>query len=198
MSTTGTFDIATALFGRTRRNVLALLYSRPEASFYLRQIVREAGGGVGAVQRELQHLTEAGILLRSARGREVHYQANRAGPVFEELRSLMLKTAGLADVLRGALAPLGPSIARALVYGSQAAGSATAQSDVDLLVVGAVEELALHRAIRGAEERLGRTVNYTLLTPSELKRRQRQRGGFIARILRGPTIGVLGDASAGR
>jgi predicted nucleotidyltransferase len=108
----------------------------------------------------------------------------------------MLKTAGLADELRGALAPLRAGIARALVYGSQAAGSGTAQSDVDLLVVGELDELSLHRAIRGAEERLSRTVNYTLLSPAELRRRQRQGGGFIARVLQGPVIEILGKADA--
>ncbi len=191
MSTRRTGDIGTALFGRTRRNILALVFSRPEETFYLRQVVREVRAGLGAVQRELRHLTKAGILVRTARGREVHYQANRETAVFPELRGLMLKTAGLADVLREALAPLAPSIERALIYGSQAAGTATAQSDVDLLVVGTVDELALHRAIRGAEDRLGRTVNYTLLTPAELRRRRRQRSGFVARVLRGPVIGVV-------
>ncbi len=180
------------MFGKTRRAVLGLLYARPDEAFYLRQITREVQAGQGAVQRELQRLVDAGLLTREARGREIHYRANRACPIFAEVHGLVLKTVGLADVLRAALVPFQGDITLAAVYGSQAAGTATAGSDVDLLVVGTVEELALHKAIAQAESRLARTVNYTLLTPREFTRRRRERGGFLTRIHKGPTIPLLG------
>jgi predicted nucleotidyltransferase len=170
-----------------------LLYGRPDEAFYLRQVTREVRTGQGAVQRELQRLADAGILTREARGREIYYRANRACPIFPELHGLVLKTAGLADVLRAALRPFRERITLACVYGSQAAGTATAASDVDLLVVGELDEISLHKAIGQAETRLGRTVNYTLLTPREFARRRRERGGFIARALAGPTIALLGS-----
>ncbi len=194
MSTRKPPDIALALFGKTRRSVLGLFFAAPDTAFYLRQVVREAGAGQGAVQRELQHLTQAGILVRTARGRQVYYQVNRASPVFAEMHGLMLKTAGLAEVLREALAPFGAKIRQAFIYGSQAAGTAAAGSDVDLHVVGEMDELALHRAIREAEARLGRAVNYNLLTPAEWERRKRARGGFIARVVQGPKIPVVGQS----
>jgi predicted nucleotidyltransferase len=196
MSTERPADLAAALFGKTRRNLLTLFYGAPDTAFYLREVAREAGGGLGSVQRELKHLTAVGLLVRTVRGRQVYYQANREHPVFTELQGLMRKTAGLADVLRAALAPLGGQIERAFVYGSQAAGSATRGSDVDLLVVGKLDELALHRVIREAEGRLGRTINYSLLTPTEFARRKRARGGFLARILAGPMIALVGKAHA--
>jgi predicted nucleotidyltransferase len=186
-------DLAGVLFGRTRRAVLALLYSRPEEAFYLRQVAREVRAGQGAVQRELQRLAQAGILSRDARGRQVHYQANRKCPIFPELHRLVVKTAGLADVLRAALMPLRDKIATAFIYGSQAAGTATQTSDVDLLVVGIVDEMALHKATVQAEGQLGRTVNYTLFSPREFVRRRRERGGFVARVLRGSKILLVGS-----
>jgi predicted nucleotidyltransferase len=185
--------LGSALFGKTRRCVLGLLYARPDEAFYLRQITREVQAGQGAVQRELQRLADAGILLREARARETYYRANRACPIFPELHGLALKTVGLADVLRAALHPLRSRIRLALVYGSQAAGTATAASDVDLLVVGSPEEVALHAAITQAEARLGRSVNYTLLSAREFAGRRRERGGFVTRILTGPTILLLGQ-----
>jgi len=185
-------DLAGTLFGRTRRAVLALLYARPDEAFYLRQAAREVQAGQGAVQRELQRLVQAGILSRDARGRQIHYQANRMCPIFPELHRLVVKTAGLADVLRTALMPLRDKMATAFIYGSQAAGTATQASDVDLLVVGTVDEIALHKATAQAEGQLGRTVNYTLLSPQEFARRRRERGGFVARVLRGPKISLLG------
>jgi predicted nucleotidyltransferase len=99
----------------------------------------------------------------------------------------------LADVLRTALLPFQTDITLAAVYGSQAAGTATSGSDVDLLVVSTVEVLALHKAVAEAETHLARTVNYTLLTPREFTRRRRERGGFVARILAGPLIPFLGS-----
>jgi predicted nucleotidyltransferase len=185
-------DLAGTLFGRTRRAVLALLYARPDEAFYLRQVAREVQAGQGAVQRELQRLVQAGILSRDARGRQIHYQANRMCPIFPELHRLVVKIAGLADVLRTALMPLGDKIITAFIYGSQAAGTATQASDVDLFVVGTVDEMALHKVVARAEGQLGRTVNYTLLSPQEFARRRRERGGFVARVLRGLKISLLG------
>jgi len=186
-------DLGSALFGKARRAVLGLLYARPDEAFYVRQITREVQAGQGAVQRELKRLVDAGLLTREARGREVHYRANRACPIFAEVHGLVLKTVGLADVLRGALRPVQKDITLAAVYGSQAAGTATTGSDVNLLVVGTVDELALHKAIGQAETRLARMVNYTLLSPREFVRRRRARGGFVARVLAGPIIAILGS-----
>jgi hypothetical protein len=87
------------LFGRTRRGVRARLLGRPDEAFYLRQIVRALRCGQGGVQRELQRLADAGIIVRTVRDRAAFYQANSACPVYGELRGLVLKTAGAAGLL---------------------------------------------------------------------------------------------------
>ena len=83
--------ISSALFGKTRRAVLALLYGHADESFYVRQIVRAVGVGLGAVQRELKRLSEAGLIERVGRGRQVYFQANRQCPVFAELHGLIVE-----------------------------------------------------------------------------------------------------------
>ena len=97
----GTIDatngLAEALFSKNRRMVLSLLLGHADEAFYLRQIVRASGGGVGAIQRELRQLVQCGILRRTARGKEVYFQVNFECPVFAELKSLLMKTAGLAE-----------------------------------------------------------------------------------------------------
>jgi predicted nucleotidyltransferase len=185
--------LSSALFGKVRRVVLALFFSRPDESFYLRQIARMTGVGQGAVQRELKRLTEAGIITRTGQGRRVDYRVNRNCPLFDELQSLVTKTAGLADVLRKALAPLVDQIEIAFVYGSQANGTAGPTSDVDLLIVGDVDEMDLHRAIAKVEEQLDRTVNYTLLDRREFQRRRSEKGGFLHRVLSGQMIFIVGN-----
>lgn len=109
-----------ALLGETRGTLLGVLYLQPEQTFHVRQLIRLVSRGQGAVQRELQRLTEAGLLLRTVQGRQVYYQANRHSALFPELQGLLLKTVGLADVLRSALAPLAAKVQVAFVYGSLA------------------------------------------------------------------------------
>jgi len=194
MSTMNHENLSSALFGKVRRAVLGLFFSRPEDSIYLRQVCRIIGAGQGAVQRELKRLTDAGVLTRVGRGRQMHYQANRNCPVFEELRDLMMKTAGMADVLRKALGSVVDKIDMAFVYGSQANGTVRAMSDIDLLIVGSAEDLALHRAITQAEELLARAINYIVLDPQEFERRRAEEGGFLERVLSREKIFIIGGS----
>ncbi len=91
-----------------------------------------------SLQRELHDLSEVGILKTHRQGRMVYYQANTDSPVFPDLRGLLLKTAGLVDVLAQALKPVAAKVQTAFVYGSIAAGNEQSDSDIDLMVVGQV------------------------------------------------------------
>jgi len=170
-----------------------LFFSNPEESFYLRQIARITAAGQGSVQRELKKLAEAGIIERLEQGRQVYFRAKRNCPIFGELKGLILKTAGLVEVLRSALSPVTDKIDLAFVFGSQARGKAKAASDIDLLIVGNLDELELHRSISQAEGQLNRSINYTFLTDQEFKKRQKEKGGFLSRVLAGEKIFIIGD-----
>lgn len=186
-------SLCSGLFGKTRQAVLAFLYGQTDSSFYTKQILDAVKTGRGTVQRELKNLTDTGIISREVQGRQVYYRANKSCPIYTELKSIVTKTFGLADVLSEALAPLGEKIATAFVYGSMASGEATAASDIDLLVVGDVDEMVLHGALAQAEGRLSRPVNYTLLSRDEFRKRRGEKEGFLARVLSGPKIVILGS-----
>lgn len=194
MGTAVSSRLASSLFGKTRRALLALFLGDPNRSLYLREAVREAGVSLSAGQREIIRLSKAGVLVAERRGHQSHYRANHDCPIFAELQALFAKTAGLADVVQEALEPLRPTIRLAFVYGSQAAGTSAASSDVDLLVVGNPDELALHKAIARAENTLHRPVNYTLMSYREFCGRRKEAGGFIARVMEGDRIDVMGGA----
>ena len=147
--------ISSALFTKGRRELLALLFSHPDLSFYLRQIARVLGTGQGVVQRELSRLSQAGLITRTRVGSQVHYQANRQSPVFEELKSLMVKTAGLVEVLRDTLGTVADQITVAFVFGSFARGEGKANSDVDVMVVGTVAFGDVVSALQGGPKALG-------------------------------------------
>src|SRR5229473_1719283 len=109
---------ARVLFGRTRRRLLGWLFTHPDESFYVRELVRVTGVAQGAISGDLEKLAAAGILRRAARGNQVFYRADETCPIFAELKSIFLKTAGLADEIRRALEPLGSQVRVALIHGS--------------------------------------------------------------------------------
>lgn len=186
--------IADALFTKVQQRVLAVLFGNPGRSFYANEIIALAASGTGAVQRELAHLEAAGLVTVTRVGKQKHYQANAAAPVFEELRGLVLKTSGLVDVLREGLAPLAAQISGAFVYGSVAKGQDTAKSDIDLMVVSdSLSYADLFAALEEATSRLGRPVNPTVYSRQELDKRVRAENAFIKRVLAQPKLWVIGE-----
>ena len=186
-------SLADALFSRTQQRVLGVLFGRPDQSFFANEIVRLAGGGFGAVHRELAVLEAAGLISAKRIGNQKHYQANREAPIFEELHGIVVKTVGVVDVLRDALAPIAPQIRTAFVYGSVAKGTDTSTSDIDVMVVS--DKLAyadLFKLVSGAESRLGRKVNPTVVTPRELAK-QREEDSFFSRVLSQARMFLVGS-----
>ena len=185
--------IADALFSKGRQRVLGVLFGNPGRSFYANEVIALAGSGTGAVQRELIRLAATGLVTVTRVGKQKHYQANAAAPVFEELRGLVLKTSGLADVLRAALVPLTGQIGAAFVYGSVAKKQDTAKSDIDLIVVSdSLTYADLFAALEDSTNRLGRKVNPTVYSSRELAKRRKQGNAFVTRVLAQPKIWLIG------
>jgi len=193
MSTAFTSDaVADLLFGRARRELLALLYTREKQSFYLRELARLTGISAGTTQRELRDLERVGLVRSERRGRQIFYQANRLSPVFDALRALLEQTMGAPDLVRAAIAGLADKISYAGIYGSLADGTLSPSSDIDVLVVGEVEFSEVTDALAPAEQRLGRPVNPSLYTPAEFQRGLKDRRHFLTTILGRPLIDLIG------
>jgi predicted nucleotidyltransferase len=188
-----TDNLSRILFSKTRRAVLSLLYGQVDDAFYVRQIVRAAGVGLGAVQRELKQLSDAGIIQRIVRGHQVYYQANPLCPVFAELKKLVLKTVGVGAALKAALAPLGDRINVALVYGSIARSEEHRESDVDVLVVGKVTFAEIVSSFSEAQKAIGREINPTVYPPAEFRSKVAAGHHFLNTVLRGPMLFLVGD-----
>lgn len=186
--------IGAALFTKTQRQVLGLLFGNPDRTYYINEIVRMAEVGIGTVQRELEKLTAAGLLTVRKVGNQKHYQANRKSPIFQELRGIVLKTFGVADELRRALAPFSERIVVAFVYGSIAKGADTASSDIDLMVIssdlGYPEVIS---AFADAEATLGRAVNPTLYSPAEIRRKLAEDNSFLKRVVEQEKVFLIGS-----
>ena len=185
--------IADLLFGQTRRSVLTLLYGHADETFYLRQIARLVEKSVGAVQREVRQLSDAGLITRNARGNQVLYQVNPNSPVFSELKSLILKTAGAGNVIREGLLPLHDRILLAFIYGSVARQDENVNSDVDLMVIGSAGFAGIVASLQGAQKMLGREVNPTVYTKAGFQEKLRRGNHFLTRVLEGEKLFVIGD-----
>lgn len=186
-------SLAGALFSSTQLRLLALLFGQPERSFFTSEIIQHVGAGSGAVQRQLKRLTDAGLVTVSRVGRQTHYRANAASPIFTELCSIVRKTVGVAEPLRVAVQRFGDRLELALVYGSVAKGTDRSDSDIDLLLVS--DQLTLedvYRTLADTETALGRSIRPTLYTPAELERRLRD-SSFVKRVLAGDTIALVGE-----
>lgn len=186
--------IADALFTKVQQRVLGVLFANTQRVFYLKELIQLAGVGTGAVHREIAKLTEAGIVTLVRVGNQTRYQANAACPVFEELRGLVQKTVGVADVLRGVLSKYSSDIDSAFVFGSVAANTDGATSDIDVLVL--ADELAyadLYAALEPATKVLGRPVNPTLYSRQEFIERKRSGNAFVSRVMESPKLWIIGD-----
>jgi len=186
-------QISTALFGKTRRAILALLFGHPDESFYLRQVVKTTGLGNGVIFKELKSLSAAGILVSHKSGQEVHYTANKDCPIFDELVGLVVKTFGVADVLREALVPLAKHIETAFIYGSFAKGTQRQGSDVDLMVVGEVSFEDVVGAILPVQKKIRREVNPTVYAEKEFREKLSEKNHFLTRVLEREKIFLIGS-----
>jgi predicted nucleotidyltransferase len=186
-------NLADALFSTIQQRVLAYLFGQPERSFFATELIKLAGGGSGAVQRELARLADSGLVTVTRVGTQKHYQANPKSPIFAELCAIAQKTVGLAEPLREALAPLAERITAAFVFGSVAKRSDTAASDIDVLVLSdSVDYADVFAALQPAEAKLGRTVNPTVYTPANWRKKRKDGNAFVVKVAALPKVFLIG------
>ena len=180
------------LFPQVRAEVLRLLFADETRELHLRELTRQSGLSLGTLQTEVEKLRAADLLLSRRDGNRLYFRANAAHPLFADLRQLVLKTAGLREVLADALRDV-PGIELAFVFGSLAAGSGKAGSDVDLLVIGDAGLRALAPRLRPAAERLGREINPVTMTVAEFAR-DRAKKTFLRDVLAKDKLFLKGNS----
>lgn len=188
-----------SLFSEVQRDLLGLLYGQPERQFMGAEIIRQLGRGTGAVHRQLKQFAASGLVTVTKRANQTYYQADPRNPIFPELRGIILKTTGLADPLRKALAPFAEAIVAAFVFGSLAAGRERSTSDVDLMIITRTAEgvsyTELYEVLAKAERTLARPINPILMTAEEWHRRRIVDESFAERVAEGEKIMILGSAA---
>lgn len=186
--------VADALFTKGQQRVLGVLFGNANRSYYTGEVIALSDTGTGAVQRVLARLESSGLVTVSHVGNQKRYQANHDAPIFQELHEIALKTFGLADIVRDALAPVASRLEAAFIFGSTAKGEDSATSDIDLMVVSGTlgyGDIFLH--LEDAAARLGRRINPTIYSRAALTRGIKERNAFVTRVLAQPKIWLCGD-----
>jgi predicted nucleotidyltransferase len=183
------------LFGKTRQGVLSLLFGQAGSSFYTKQILDDLKIGRGAVQRELKNLTDTGIIIREVQGKQVYYRANEKCPIFNELKSIVRKTFGVADVIKQSLTTVTDKIQVAFIFGSVARSEDNRSSDIDVMVNGDVSFGEVSSSISKAEKILQREINPVVYSTEEFGQKIRNNHHFIKTVLEGEKIFLIGEDS---
>jgi len=185
--------LETLLGSKLRAKVLGWLFSHPDERYFVRQLTGLVKEDSTNVSRELIRLEKTGILVSTTEGRQKYYQANRESPLFDELHGLIVKTAGIADVLRSALALAQGQIKVAFIFGSIASGNERRRSDIDVMVVGKVSFEDVVSLLSPAEEKLRREVNPVVYPVAEFKKKVKEDHHFVKTVLEDEKIFLIGD-----
>ena len=180
------------IFGsRIRAKIFGWLFTHPGESYFVRQMATILREDPTNVSREMARLEDLGILKSSRNGNLKHFQTNQECPFFNELKGLVLKTAGVAGRVRTSLERLA-GIEFAFLYGSYAKGEEKPDSDVDLLIIGDVNMDRLDSSLGKLEKMLGREISYVLYSREEFKSKRKAKDGFLMGVLSGRKIMVIG------
>ena len=184
-------DIARLFKSKARTAIFQLYFANTESSYYLRELERIFDIPVSILRKELMRLEEEEVFLSERKGNLLYYRLNTSYPLFEELKSIVRKTIGVEGLLRDAINSI-EGVDTAFIYGSFAKGREKALSDVDLCFIGRVNEDQLIDKINAIEKSINREINYTLFSPEELKKKVRNKDGFILDLVDGKKIMLKG------
>ncbi len=183
--------LALLFHSEIRADVLRLLFGARQREMYRAEIINRTRFAERSVEEELEKLVRLELLTTFKDGNRRYYAVNQAHPIFPELRAIVLKTSGLKDLLAEALPT--KKIDFAFVFGSVAAASERAASDVDLMIIGTATHRELASALRGASERVGREINPHFFSPRELTRRLNDKDHFLTDVIGKPKLFIIGE-----
>lgn len=181
------------LSSKVRAEIFRLLFARRDAELHIRELARRSKLNEATLRQDLSKLKELDLVASRRDGNRVYYRANQDHPIYSEVRGIVLKTSGLVEVMRTALEQT--DIVVAFVFGSVAAGKESAQSDVDLMVIGNIGLRALSSRLSEISSQVGREINPHVMTESEYRKRIKAKDHFVTYVLSGPKLFIRGSAN---
>lgn len=186
-------DIHHLISSKIRVELLSVLALNPESSFNINELSRITGFSLRGVDRELKNLLSGGLLRREISGNQHRYQLDPACPIRKEVKGIIAKTVGIADVLKKGLAQVRDEIHLAFIYGSFASGEYGNESDVDLFIISDISGVKLSELLGPLQEQLSRAINTSQFSLLEYQERKEKGDHFVNRVLDGPKVVLYGS-----
>ena len=179
------------IFNLTKNQTLILerMFNHPEKSFYFREIAKMIGKEPGVFQKDINKMVDEKILETYKQGNRRFFKLNDKHPLYKETKSIFLKTTGIEGSLRTEIGKI-KGIKKAFIYGSFSQGKEKETSDVDVFVVGKINEDNLIDAFSSLEEKFGREFNYTLMEEKEFENKK-EKDSFVRNVLSHETIELI-------
>jgi len=185
-------DISKLFKSKTRKELFRLYFTNPDQEYYLRELERILRTPVSMIRKELTRLEEEGLFVSRKRGNLTYYLLDQSYPLFDELKSIVFKTVGIQGLLREILSKI-KGIEVAFIYGSFAKHEEVGRSDIDLFIIGKVNESKLLREINKLEKVLKREINYSIFQRDEFNRKKKEKDPFIMDLLKNTKIFLVGE-----
>lgn len=172
--------------------IINLFFKNPEKEYYFREIAKNLNKEPSHYQRYLDNLVEDRILLDERRGNMRFFRLNKEHPLYEEIKSIISKTSGLENELKELVDKL-DNVECAFIFGSIAKGTENNNSDIDLMLIGNINQDALVTMISSLEGKIAREINYHIYSSQEIIKKIKEKNNFISNIFLSPIIKLKGD-----
>jgi predicted nucleotidyltransferase len=175
---------------KTKGAILNYFFLNESRKVYVNKLARLLKEDPKNVYCALIGFEKEGILKSEFQGRERYFSANRENPLYKNYKALFLKTAGLEFILKNSLSKIA-GLSQVYIFGSYAKNALTAESDIDLLLVGGHSVLETEKALYAIQEKIGREINAVHLKREELEQKKKSKDPFIANIFKNPMVKIL-------
>jgi len=183
--------LAKILSSKIRAEIFRLLFGTNDKALHMRDIERRSGFAIGTIQGELKKLSELDLVLKEIDGNRTYFRANKNHPLYNDIHNLVLKTTGLVDVLRNALDT--QRIKLAFVFGSLARGETSADSDIDLMVIGNIGLRDITALLSNTQEIIFREINPHVYSENDFMEKFKENDHFVSQVFDGPKIFIVGN-----
>lgn len=153
---------------KIRQRILLLFVYNPDATYYINEVARKVDTSSGTAQRELERLAKGGILVKEKKANLVYFKLDTASNIVNDIKSIVDKTIGIGYLLKEVFKDT-KGIDFAFIFGSYVKGGFSKDSDIDLYIIGSVDEGIVHKKVQGVEGVINRTINYHLTSKIEFK-----------------------------
>jgi len=177
------------LNSKIARVLLPYFFLHPDSKLYINEMVNKFNLDKRNLIKKLKEFEDEGLLVSEKIGAQKYYSLNKKFPLYNEYKKIILKTIGVENQLSEILRNI-KGVKEAYIFGSYAADDMDSTSDIDLLIVGKVNTIELHKRLAALQKKIEREINLINMSEQEFAEK-RKKDFFIKNIFRKKTIKLV-------